>query len=224
MMATRLLTLMLLLGLIVILVKLLFPYLNGEVLAPDVLATVVPALLVVIGWVGTFLLQEFRKASEQNEKRVDVQLAFRAEIWDFIQAYEYSNFESSGCEIKRLIVAGGDGNEKFVPFLPKEKVPLVFDSLSQNIETLPSATVNEVIQFYGQLSDLRTFAEDLRSPKLEQLASERRATAYGDYIDMKITAYKLAKKAHAILNKSLSIPAQLTPIREQQQMKGELTV
>ncbi len=188
-----------------LLLWLLFPYFSGKPLEADVLKILVPALLVVLGWLVTFVLQEYRRMRERLERETDLKLALRAEIWDFYQAFENAHTVPYGAKMVDRIIKGGDDADAFHPFVPQEKSPIIFSVLASRIDHLPGDAVEEVVQFYSQLADLSAFAQDLRSEKLSKLAASRRAAAYGDYIEMKIAAYNLAVLAHAKLEESLGV-------------------
>lgn len=205
-----------------LLLWLLFPYFLGKPLEPDVLKILVPALLVVLGWLVTFLLQEYRRMRERSEREIDLKLALRAEIWDFRQAFENAHTVSYGAKMVDKINQGADGKNAFHPFVPQEKNPIIFSVLAPRIDNLPSSVVEEVVQFYGQLADLSAFAQDLRSEKLTKLSAARRAAAYGDYIEMKMAAYNLAVLAHAKLEKSLGVSPRNISTDAQQKRKQSL--
>ncbi len=185
----------------------LFPYFSGKPLEPEVLKILVPALLVVLGWLVTFLLQEYRRMRERAEREADLKLALRAEIWDFHQGFVNADTKAYGAQMVGRILQGGDGEGRFHPFVPQEKNPIIFSVLSARIDHLPGDAVEEVVQFYSQLADLSAFAQDLRTETLKALPAKRRAAAYGDYIEMKVTADKLACNALEKLNKSLGMKA-----------------
>lgn len=188
-----------------LLLWLLFPYFMGEPLEKDILKILVPALLVVLGWLVTFFLQEYRRARERAERETDLKLALRAEIWDFHQAFINAGTVVYGAGLVQKIHDGADGDAAFFPFIPQEKNPIIFSVLASRIDHLPAQTVEEVVQFYSQLSDLASFAQDLRSDKLASLPATRRAAAYGDYIEMKVAANRLALNALEKLNISLGL-------------------
>ncbi len=205
-----------------LLLWLLFPYFSGKPLETEVLKILVPALLVVLGWLVTFVLQEYRRMRERAERETDLKLALRAEIWDFRQTFENANTVAYGAKMVDKINQGGDGADAFHLFVPQEKNPIIFSVLVARIDNLSGAVVEAVVQFYSQLADLSSFAQDLRSDKLSKLPAARRAAAYGDYIEMKITAYNLAVLAHEKLDKSLGVKPRNVSNDAQQKQKQSL--
>ncbi len=199
------LTLVILLAAFALLGKLLSPYFFGEQIAADTLKIIVPALLVVIGWLVTFLLQEYRHQRERTERRTDLKLALRAEIWDFHKTFVRADTVAFGKMLEEKILQAGDGKDSYRPFIPQEKNTTVFAALVSRIDQLPPETVDEVVQFYSQVEDLTIFARDLRSEAFAQLPAQRRAMAYRDYIEMKVEANARAIAAIRRLNASLGI-------------------
>lgn len=207
------LTFLFLFAAISLLLWLLRPYFSGEQIKADTLKIIVPALLVVIGWLVTFWLQEYRHDRERAEKSTDLQLAFRAEIWDYNQSFIYADTKEYGRVLAEKIRTAGS-NTPYHPFVPQEKKMVVFSSLVSSIDRLSPSTVAAVVQFYSQISDITAFAEDLRDERMAALPADRRAKAYEDYIDMKVTANKLATRALEKLNISLGLEASKTPATE----------
>jgi len=207
------LTFLFLCAAISLLLWLLRPYFSGEQIKADALKIIVPALLVVIGWLVTFWLQEYRHDRERAEKSTDLQLAFRAEIWDYNQSFIYADTKEYGRVLAEKIRSAKD-NAPYHPFIPQEKKMVVFSSLVSSIDRLSPSTVAAVVQFYSQISDISAFAEDLRDERMAKLPADRRAKAYEDYIDMKVTANKLATRALEKLNISLGLEASKMPVTE----------
>ncbi|WP_134680115.1 hypothetical protein [Paracoccus ravus] len=157
---------------------LLIAWLLGQGLDSEVLRTMVPAIVVVLGWFVTFIFQEDRRITERREDQRDLQIALHAEIQtyaDTFNAYRVADLRDS---LEREIEEQG---EAFRPFMTVEREPIIFLKLSTELHRLPAHQVNIAVVFYTRLQDMRGFAQELSSPQFNALPIARRRLAYLDY-------------------------------------------
>lgn len=161
--------------------------------------------LVATGWVVTFGLRELQRYLERRQKSVDLQHALRGEIFDYADMLDDGDPDQIIATLKPRILSGNEGEKPFFPFISE---PVVFDNLVGEIYFLPKSTIDDVVQFYSILSDVRLFAEDFRSEAFGKLSDEGTLNAYSDYIRLRGSAKELADKAVGQLNDSLGVKPQ----------------
>lgn len=169
----------------------------GKDLNTDVLRTLIPAIVVVLGWFITFIFQEDRRSSERRGDRRDLQVALCAEIQTYIDTFDAYDLDLLRQQLRRDIDARG---EAYMPFLTVEREPVIFLKLSTDLHRLPADQVNVAVVFYTRLLDMRTFAQELNSPEFRALPIERRQVAYFDYYDVRDYVAQSAQIALKLLS------------------------
>lgn len=197
-------TIAVMLMIVTLLIWLLLPTLMRGGVDTDTLKVLVPALVVVLGWVLTFFMQEYRHERERIKQEMDLQLALRAEIWDYLHSADRTDLLRSRDMVAQKILKWGD-DMPFHPSIPQEKSMMIFSAFVQNIDRLPPETVDRIVQFYSQMNDVELFYSDLHSDSFMQMPAKRRSKAYAHFIDMKINAGERAAAAYRCLNKSLGV-------------------
>lgn len=168
-----------------------------EPLRPALLA----ALVVVAGWIVTFLFQELGRSQDQT----DLMLALRAEI--FIIRDQIDPITTRGYldqVVAQFAQAQQDG-VSFRPFVTMPANPTVFEGVAPQITRLPSEVVDDVIQFYSLLSDLKVFATDLRSDAFSSLPPHRAEQAYVDYYETRLVLASIADTALKSLDLAIGL-------------------
>lgn len=178
-------------------------------LAAILLAAVVSAVVTVLGWFVAFRrddrAQARRRADEianerrrRLERRLDFQIAIRAEIWANIYQLEADDLEADA-DAKALRFSSEKNvlgrSRPWMPLIVREKRDMVFEALVNEIQILPSETIRPVIFYYSTIRAAALFAEDLRDPGFALRSAEVRALAYRDYIDMKKKALEFGQEA-----------------------------
>jgi hypothetical protein len=166
-------------------------------LRPGLLA----ALVVVAGWIVTFLFQELGRSQDQT----DLMLALRAEIFVIREQIDPDQTRSYLDRLRQEFAAARNSATDFRPFVTMPPDATVFDGVVGQVTRLPSETVDEVIQFYSLLSDVKVFATDLRSNEFQALATDRREMALCDYVETRIRLAEIADEALDSLNKAIGL-------------------
>lgn len=159
-------------------------------LSDEVRAALVGAMVVVAGWLVTFLFQELARSQDQK----DLVLALMAEISIIYRELKDHDTQSYLAELEAIFAKDPD----YRPFVTTPYDPSVFNALASQIARLPSQVVDPVVQFYALLSDLKVFADDLRSDGFARLPSARAQSAYLDYYE---TRRELERKAETALDR-----------------------
>jgi len=149
---------------------------------------VVAGAFLAAGWIVTFAFREAGILAERRQKRDDLMLALRAEIFDYSEMLR-DEFDSEITALEHAVATDPD----YHPFFPMVSDPVIFQALSADAHMLPVRVIDDVIQFYSMLSDLALMVEDLRSDEAKQLPPARRLPMYLDYIEMRRAASELAE-------------------------------
>lgn len=157
---------------------LLIAWLLGQQVSSEILRTMIPAIVVVLGWFITFIFQEDRRITERREDQRDLQIALHAEIQTYVDTFEAYDIEELRQSLDRDVVEQG---EAFSPFITVEREPIIFLKLSGELHRLPAHQVNIAVVFYTRLQDMRGFAQELNSTQFIALPIARRKLAYSDY-------------------------------------------
>lgn len=164
----------------------------------------VAGAFIGLGWAAAFLTNEYRRWKDRQEERIDLQLALRAEISDFAARFSEAELVAEREAGPALIRAAGDEpGEARIVFVPRPKPSAIFEAVGDRITGLGADVTDPVIWFYSQIIDVQAFVDDLRSEAFGRLAAERRALAYGDYLEMLIEARRRADYAIEALTDAL---------------------
>lgn len=169
---------------------------------PDALRpALIAALVVVIGWMVTFLFREVGRQQDQ----VDLMLSLRAEIFVVREQITPESTLSYLQDIRTRFDAAQEEGTSFTPFVTMPPVASVFRAVAPQITRLPSETVEPVIQFYALLSDIEAFVLDLRSEPFKALPMDRSRIAYEDYYDTRLVLSQLADDALLALDQAIGV-------------------
>ena len=86
-----------------------------EVRTPLIVGTV-----IAMGWLVTFLVSEYQRASDRAQTQLDVLLALRSEIFAVVEKLDKDPNEESAKKVQGLIEAGGNGTGASPPFAASE--------------------------------------------------------------------------------------------------------
>ncbi|MEM7598880.1 MAG: hypothetical protein AAF382_14395 [Pseudomonadota bacterium] len=182
----------------------------------DLLRSLLTGLLIAVGWFVTFLASEYREEAQREMRRIDTLVALRAEISTFVFKLDSYDILDSAKRQQDLIRAGevlGDGTTaEYMPFSIRESQPIVYGPVSSDIPILKSETVQAVIQFYAEYTDLLSAIEDTRNTLVMQLSRERRVKLHAVLSKRRERSLRSGLKAIAEIDKELpgSEPVQLS--------------
>lgn len=171
---------------------------------------VIAGTVVATGWLMTFSFRETSELIERNQRGRDLQKALRAEIEDYFEALDDEDSDATIENLRAKFMGAKKDDEKIPVFFPLVSEPVIFNTLSQDIHILPENVINDTIRFYSMLSDIRLFAEDLRSTSFANLSLPSQLLAFEDYIEMRIAgclfAYDAMKKLDFSLDEVITDP------------------
>lgn len=161
------------------------------------------AIVGIIGaLVGVLLTNIFRVALDWQARRErvrDVQTSLRAEIRSHRQSLEI--FVDAARRDATIALIEADAG--YVPFIPHEVEPFIFEAMVGDIQVLPGTVIDPVVLYYRQWRAISALAEDMRGAQFAALAQYRKAALYADYVAMGVYAVDLAKDAVDAINRSL---------------------
>jgi hypothetical protein len=180
-----------------------------------VLQAMVAGAFVAMGWLVTHALTAAREARQRRQRQVDLQLALRAEIAAHLAVLQRDDLPKLKEEmLARMATRVHDAAGRLVPFVPlvtTENNDSVFRAHLADIAILRPEAIDPVVVYFSQIAAIQAFAGDLRGPSFAALSAERRAAAYGHYLEMKIDAIEMATTAIAEIDAdSLIKPRRVT--------------
>lgn len=141
----------------------------------------IAAVAIAAGWLAPFLLQEYRRADERDERIRDMHRAIYADVGSFLENF-YASHELD--EYLASIKAALEDDETYVPFIPVPRRSLMYQSLTGQVHILPRVTIDLIVLFYAQIDNVADFVENMNSDAFRRVPAKRRALAYADYVAM----------------------------------------
>ncbi|QFU09348.1 hypothetical protein PARPLA_02314 [Rhodobacteraceae bacterium THAF1] len=156
----------------------------------------VAAVVVALGWVAGFALRELSAHLGRVERLRDVHRALYAEIKHNLANLETPEKLRDFAEpvLDKIIV------EDFVPFVPRERNDVVFQTILSEISVLPRVTIDPVVRYYSQLAAHDALVEDMRGAGFRRMDAQRRAVIYGDLFAIKIRLIEYGNEALSIID------------------------
>lgn len=116
--------------------------------------------VVVLGWLSTFMFQEERIAQDRRAKEVDLLLALRAEILNYMLKFRDDDYDKTLAAFEEL-----KDNSDPVPlnFIATQAELVVFPNVLQQLTVVDDIALHWVVQFYTQVNDIAALAGDLRA-------------------------------------------------------------
>lgn len=151
---------------------------------------VMAGLVVVLGWLSTFMFQEERLAQDRREQEIDLLLALRAEVLNFIWKFEQEDFDKILTNFEDL----KDDSTKPLPqrLIPSQAEPIVFRSVAGNLPLIDDVALSLTVQFYAQLEDIGQLASDLGSDQFRALTDrDYKLNLLIKYVEMQRLAIRL---------------------------------
>jgi len=147
-------------------------------------------LVVVLGWVSTFLFQEERIAQDRIAQESDLLLSLRAEILNFIWKFQQEDFDQAIANLEKL----KKDRRKRLPihFIPSQAEPVVFRSVASNLPLIDDVALSLSVQFYAQMEDIAQLSRDIQGPEFSTLGNrDFRINLLIKYVEMQKLAITL---------------------------------
>lgn len=155
----------------------------------------IAAIVIATGWMVAFAVREVRHELDRQDLVRDVLEALRSEIWDYFQKAALVDLRVA-CRTTCRAIMRADPTQPYKPFIPKVSEPVVFQSVGEGLQAIPSDLMGRVVSFYSQLSDERAYTEDLQRDSLVELQPQkRRARIYQTHFEIRHTAKIYAARA-----------------------------
>jgi len=156
----------------------------------------IAAMVVASGWVVSFLLQEYRRADERDERIRDMHRAIYADVASYLEALESQVVLDQQLQgfLDRLAA-----DKTYVPVLSPPRRSQMFTALSGQVHVLPRATIDLIVLFYSQVETTAEFVGNMNTDRFAGLSADRRKLAYEDYFAMLQFAYRLGEATQRVI-------------------------
>ena len=158
-------------------------------------------LVVVLGWLSTFLFQEERVAQDRRAKEIDLLLALHAEIGNYLAKFQEDNYAERLKEFEKL-----KSNRKKLPlnFIPTQADMVVFPAMLGQMTVVNDVALHWVVQFYTQVTDISALSNDLRQEKFATANTRRfKVEKLMNLVEMQQTAITLGRIALEAIEKAV---------------------
>lgn len=166
-------------------------------IGPVIVAAAISSVVTAVGWYVTHVRETRLEAARRRDRVRDLQTALRAEIRSHRHRLQTADDAEATAATLAWITTDG-----FTPFVPRGTPPFVFDATVRDLHLLPTHVIDPIVLYYTQVHVIAQFAEDLRSDRYANMAPERKAAMYADYVAMNTYAKRLAEGALAALEPS----------------------
>lgn len=157
----------------------------------------VAGVVIALGWYAGFVLRETSAMLLRRERLADVHRALRAEITHYLKTLVDEAYLTGE---RDAMLAKMEGEEAYVPFIPRERNNTVFQAIVGEIHLLPRSSVGPVVAYYSQVTALETMIEDLRGEAFRALTPARRGAIYGDFMGLKLRALEYGTQAVGLID------------------------
>ena len=166
---------------------------------------ILAGLIIMAGWLTTFVLQEERRLSDRTDRRLDTLIALQSETYNILSKIDNQAIKKTASEVQQKMRTGGMGPFAYVPFSTSESPPIVFTTVSESVPLLKPATLRPVLRFYAEYEDLRSLIADMRAPDYHGLSPERRVDIHKELIRRRIVTLRWAMAAQIAVNRALGM-------------------
>lgn len=167
---------------------------------------VLAGLIIVAGWLTTFVLQEERRGSDRADRRRDTLTALQSETYNILSKIDNQAIRENAEAVQQKMRTAGMGPGAYIPFSTSESPPIVFNAVSDSISLLSPATIRPVLRFYTEYEDLRSIIEDMRGDEFLALAPERRIALHRELTRRRIVTLRWGMAAQIAINRALGLP------------------
>lgn len=166
-------------------------------LDPRIWQAVIGGAFLAMGWIYNGWRNRQDARDLRDEKLRDTHKAIFAEIaTNLASLYDEATLDAHADRI----LAQMNGDPAFVPFIPKEHRPRIFDAMDQDIYILPRVTIDWIVMYYSQIDAIAALAEDMRGASFRSLHQERRIAMYRDYVEMRKQALEFGRICNHLIS------------------------
>jgi len=158
----------------------------------------IAATIIAAGWLVTFLIQEYRRESEDAERRDDVRRAIRTEI----ELHYIDVHDTDWKALRQRLEQEFFKDARYVPFAPRRNRDRFLAAALDRVELLSEDQIVHVMRYYELAERLELMNEDIRSQTFKNLQTSRRKSFATRFLTLEETCMTYALKAI----KSLSHP------------------
>lgn len=163
---------------------------------PRIWQAVIAGMFVAFGWIVNGRRNRREARHLRAEKTRDVHRALFAEIRAYLSTL---HSEQLLRDHGQAMVAKMQEDADFVPFIPREHVDGVFETILPQIHVLPRHTIDPIVAYYSHVRAIATLVEDMRDKDFKAMEPARRIAMYSDYITMKMQALTFGGNALGVI-------------------------
>lgn len=167
---------------------------------------ILAGLIIVAGWLTTYVLQEERRATDRADRRRDTLTALQSETYNIFSKIDNQAIKPNAETVQQKMRTSGMGPGAYIPFSTSESPPIVFNAVSDTISLLSPATIRPVLRFYTEYEDLRSVIEDMRGEEFRALSPERRIAVHRELTRRRIVTLRWGMAAQIAINLALGLP------------------
>lgn len=167
---------------------------------------ILAGLIIVAGWMTTYVLQEERRGGDRADRRRDTLTALQSETYNILSKIDNQAIHANAKIVQQKMATSGLGPNAYLPFSTSESPPIVFNAVSDSISLLSPATIRPVLRFYTEYEDLRSLIEDMRGEDFRNLAPSRRIAIHQELTRRRIVTLRWGMAAQIAINVALGLP------------------
>ncbi len=163
--------------------------------------------IIALGWIVTYLVTDVREEGVRDKNRRETLVALRSEVFALVDKLDNQDIEHNAGQVQARILAGEPDGEYF-PFSTMDSAPIVFSAIAHKVPSLEGeTTVDDVIRFYAEYTDLRQLIDDLRQDEARGLPRERRVGLHRELTRRRISTLRWGLRAIVSINAELGVAA-----------------
>ena len=166
---------------------------------------ILAGLIIMAGWLTTFILQEERRLSDRQDRRRDTLIALQSETYNILSKIDNQAIKTNAKNVQQKMRTSAMGPAAYVPFSTSESAPIVFNTVADSIPLLKPDTLRPVLRFYAEYEDLRSIISDMRSPDYAALSGERRVSIHQELTRRRIVTLRWGMAAQIAVNRALGM-------------------
>ena len=164
-------------------------------------------MIIVTGWLATFIFQEERRQRDRSEQELDLLMALRSEVFTIVEKLDKHPITRQAEEVERNIAMGGDDpTGAYFPFSASESPATVYDAVSGQLHVINAATLEPVLRFYAAFSELGTMVADTHRAEFPRLEARRRITLHKELTQQRRATLYWGLRALEDINLKIGVP------------------
>lgn len=167
---------------------------------------ILAGLIIVAGWLTTFVLQEERRFSERKAQEFDLLLALRSEVFTIVEKLDSHPITEQAEAVQDKIKRGGDApGSAYFPFAASESPATVYDAVSGQLHVINPATLEPLLRFYAAVSELTAMVADTHRDEFRALEALRRVSWHAELTQQRKGTLYWGLRALEAVNRNMGV-------------------